>query len=62
MRAMIFSHIDDRMSCKPEWVHIWGRHESKDGTEVEGEAGSQSREQRRERLPTVAVVPSLETV
>ena len=23
MRAMISSHINDQLSCKPEWVHIW---------------------------------------
>ena len=28
---MIFSHIDDQMSCKPEWVHICRRYESRDG-------------------------------
>jgi hypothetical protein len=22
MRAMISSHINDQLSCKPEWVHI----------------------------------------
>ena len=27
LETMIFSHIDDRMSCKPEWVHICRKYE-----------------------------------
>ena len=51
MRAMISSHISDQLSCKPEWVHICRRYESRDGlgrakqdARAESNAGSNCRE------------------